>query len=185
MTTAYSPNEIVKSLSFENGLRLAHRLLYNRKWDKDLQEFAIRLMHEIRSIYPEMWNQSWEYDALLGVACNIVGKYDERFEAYKRAFDKAKNPPPGLLIEFARCCICPGSPPISYDYAIELVSRALEEGPYADGIGLISHIYSLKDDKKNEEHWTKILKKSNQEFISPPIEPKFLVEEYLSEINDN
>lgn len=184
LVSSYSPSEIVKSLSFRNGLSLAYRLLYNEKWDEDLQEFAIKLLYDIRKIYPEMWNESWEYDALLGVACNITRKYDERYEAYKRAFDKTKNPPPGLLIELARCCICPGPPPISYVDAIELVLKALKNGPYADGIGLLSHIYSLKDDKKNEEYWTNILNISNQEFVSPPIEPKFLVDEYLREIKE-
>jgi hypothetical protein len=60
--------------------------------------------------------------------------------------------------------------------------QALKDAPYADGIGLLSHIYSLKDDKKKEEYWSNILKNSNPEFISPPLEPKFLIEEYLSEI---
>lgn len=188
LVRSYLPIEIVKSLSFRDGLRLAYRLLYNEKWDDDLQEFAIKLLYEIRNSYAEMWNESWEYDALLGIACDITCKYDERYderyEAYKRAFEKTKNPPPRLLIELARCCICPGSPPFSYDDAIKLVSRALEDAPYADGIGLLSHLYSLKDDKKNEDYWTKILKNSNQEFVSPPIEPKFLIEEYLKEIKE-
>jgi hypothetical protein len=184
LINSFSPSEIVKSLSFINGLSLAYQLLYNKKWDENLQEFAIKLLYEIRKTYPEMWNESWEYDALLGLACNITCKYEERYEAYKRAFGKTKNPPPGLLIELARCCICPGSPPVSYDDAIDLVLKALKDAPYADGIGLLSHIYSLKDDKKNEEYWTKILTNSNQNFVSPPIEPKFLIEEYLREINE-
>jgi hypothetical protein len=183
IANSYSPNEVVKSLSFLDGLRLSYLLLYNDKWDENLQEFAIKLLYEIRKVYPEEWNASWEYDALLGGACNITCKYDERYEAYKRAFDKADNPPPGLLIEFARCCICPGSPPISYDQAIELILKALKQAHYADAIGLLSHIYSLKDDFQNEDYWSDILKNSNQEFVSPPIEPKFLVDEYLKDLN--
>jgi len=180
---SFSPSEIVKSLSFLNGLRFAYWLLYNDKWEEKLQEFAIKLLYEIREVYPEEWNSSWEYDALLGGACNITCKYDERYEAYKRAFNKAANPPPGLLIEFARCCICPGSPSISYDQAIELILKALKQAPYADGIGLLSHIYSLKNDNMNEEYWSNILKESNQQLVSPSIEPKFLVEEYLRDLN--
>jgi len=120
---------------------------------------------------------------LLGSACNITGKYDERYDAYKRAFDKLKNPPPELLIELARCCICPGHPPISYDDAIDLVNRALVDVAYSDGIGLLSHLDSLKDDKENEAYWNEILKNSNQAVVSASIEPKFLVEEYLQDKN--
>lgn len=72
-------------------------------------------------------------------------------------------------------------PPISYDDAIDLVIKAIKDSPYSDGIGLLSHLYSLKNDKVNEIYWAKILENSNQKFESPSIEPKFLVEEYLQE----
>lgn len=179
----YSSDEIVKLLSFRDCLRLSYRLLYNDEWDNKLQEYAVKLLNEIRKNFPNEWNYTWEYDALLGMACYVTHKYDERYEAYRRAFDKIKNPPPGLLIEFARSCICPGSPPISYDNAIDLVKKALEVAPYADGIGLLSHIYSLKDDEVNADFWTNILKTTDKEFVSPSIEPKFLVEDYLKTIN--
>lgn len=179
LANSYSPIELAKSLSFKNGLRLAYQLLYNNTWEETLQEYAVKLLNEIRKNYPEDWNETWEYDALLGLAYYITRKYDERYEAYKRAFDKTNNPPPGLLIELARCCICPGTPPISYDEAIDLVKKAIKEAPYTDGIGLLSHIYSLKNDKINEKYWVKILENSNQKFESPSIEPKFLVDEYL------
>ena len=71
-----------------------------------------------------------------------------RYEAYKRAFERNKNPPPRLLIELARCCVCPGYPPISYDQAIDLVMEALKNASYADGISLLCNIYSLKGDKE-------------------------------------
>lgn len=111
LANSYSPIEIAKSLSFKNGLRLAYRLLYNDAWEEQLQEYAVNLLYEIRKVHQESWKESWEYDALLGLACYITLKYDERYEAYKQAFDKTNNPPPGLLIELARCCICPGPPP--------------------------------------------------------------------------
>lgn len=177
----YSTSSIIKNLSFKDGLRLAYKLLYNENWDDDLQENSIKLFQEIRKIYPQEWNNSWEYDALLGLACDITSKHEERYEAYKRAFDRAKNPPPRLLIELARCCVCPGLPPISYDNAIQLVLKALKEAPYTDGISLLCNIYSLKNDKENQNYWSKLLEKSNDQFNSPSIEPRFLVEEYLGE----
>jgi tetratricopeptide (TPR) repeat protein len=182
LANLYSPKTLVEFLSFKDGLRLAYRLLYNDNWNENLQEYAVKLLYEIRDVYREDWNNSWEYDAFLGTACYITRKYEERYEFYKRALEKTNNPPPGLLLEFARCCICPGPPPISYDDAITLVMIVLKKAPYTDAIGLLSHIYSLKDDKKNEEHWTRILEKSNQELVTPSIDPKFLIGEYLEEM---
>lgn len=177
----YSPHEIATSLSFKDGLRIAYQLLYNDKWDENLQEWAIALLYKTREIYPKEWNESWEYDALLGLACDIIGyKHDERYEAYKRAFDKAENPPPALLIDFARCCVCPGPPPISYEQAIDLVMRALKEAPYTDGMSLLCNIYSLKGDKEKEAYWSKILDNELERLDSPSIDPRFLLEEYVA-----
>lgn len=174
----YSPNEVAMTLTFKDSIRLSYRLLYNKIWNEELQEYSVNLLLVIRNLYSKEWNASWEYEAFLGMACNITLKYDERYEAYKKAFEKTNNPPPELLIEFARCCICPGSPPISYEYAINLVLRALEKGPFADGIGLLSHIYSLKNDSKQEKYWNELLQKSDKTYVSPPIEPPFLKDEH-------
>jgi len=64
----YSPHEIVKTLSFKDALRLSYRLLYNDTWDEKLQEYAVKLLYETQSVYPEEWDKSWEYEALLGLA---------------------------------------------------------------------------------------------------------------------
>ena len=104
-----APNEIVKSLSFKDSLYTAYRLLYNDSWDEDIQAFAIKLFNEIRIHYSEAWNESWEYEALLGLAYDITYRQDERYIAYKKAFEMVNHPPARLLIELARCCICPWS----------------------------------------------------------------------------
>ena len=88
-------------------------------------------------------------------------------------------PPPRLLIELARCSICPGHPPISYDHAIILVMKALNNALCTDGISVLCNLYSLKEDKKKVDYFSKILENLNQEFESPSIEPPFLVEDYL------
>lgn len=187
LTSSYSPSEIVKALSFKDGLRLAYRLLYNDGWDEYLQDYAIKLLYELREFYSKEWNKSWKYDALIGLACDITYKHEERYEAYKRAFEKVDEPPPRLLIELARCCICPGPPPISYDQAIELVMKALKNVQYADGVSLLCNLYSLKDEDEKKNYWSNVLKNMNdsgKKFNSPSIEPKFLVEEYLRELKN-
>ena len=148
----FSPHALARSLSFTDALCAAYRMLCNEDWDENLQEYAISFLYEIRKIRSEEWNSSWKYDALIGYACDIRYRHEERYDAYKRAFDKAVDPPPGLLIEMARCSICPGPPPIPYDQAIDLVTKALQKGPYADGIGLLCNLYSSTWDTEKEEH---------------------------------
>lgn len=184
ISSLYEPSEIVKNLGFKDCLRVAYHLLYNDSWDEDLQMFAVMLLEETRRAYSKEWKDSWEYDALLGLACDITSKHEERYEAYKRAFDRVDKPPPRLLIELARCCVCPGDPPISYDRAIELVTIALKEAQYADGISLLCNIYSLKNDEIKQKYWSDVLRNLNTEgkkINSPLIDPKFLVEEYVQE----
>lgn len=175
----YSPHEVAVSLLFRDGLRVAYRLLYNDKWDYDLQQYSVKLFYALRNVHTDDWNRSWEYDALLGLACYLTCRHEERYKAYKRAFDRCSNPPPGLLIELARCCICPGDPPIPCDHAISLVMKSIKEFPYSDGVGLLCELYSSKDDIANKEYWSTILKNLKNEKHSPSIEPKFLVDEFF------
>lgn len=175
----YIPSELVQLLNFKDALCAAYRMLCNEDWDENLQEYAIIFLYEIRKVHSKEWDSSWQYDALIGYACEIRYRHEERYEAYKRTFDRAVDPPPGLLIEFARCSICPGSPPISYDQAIDLVMRALQSGPYADGIGLLCGLYTLKHDMQMEEYWRKILEKSDHDFRSPSFIPQFIENNYL------
>ena len=88
------------------------------------------------------------------------------------------------MIELAHCCICPGPPPITYDQAIELVLRALQKAKYVDGLYLLAHLYSLKEDSKQKEHWYQVAKNADQDFESPSIDPQFLVEDYLKSKSD-
>lgn len=184
IANAFSPENVAKTLIFKDALRVAYRLLYNDKWDENLQDYAITLFNILRNIYPNEWNGNWQYDALLGLACRITNRYEEKYEAYKRAFDKANPKPDRLLIELARCCDCPGTPPISYEKAIDLLNEALKNHMYGDAVGLISTVYSLRGDEENKIRWSKILAKIIEENgeDSPSIEPEFLVKEYKEEL---
>ena len=177
LAKTYSPEKAVQGLSFRDALRVAYRLMYNEKWDDGLQDYSIQMFEAIRSGYPEDWQSSWEYDALLGLACSIRYEHEKKYEAYKRAFDKSEDPPPRLLIEMARCADLPRPPPISYDYAIDLVMMALKEGPFVDGLDLLTLLFWLKRDYEKEAYWTKVLEKADADFESPSIEPKFLGDE--------
>lgn len=175
ISESYSPVQVAGALSFKDSVILSYKLLYNDMWDEQLQEYAVTLLYAIRDRHHEEWGSSWQYDAFLGKACDVTLRYDERYEAYKRAYERANPPPPGLLIELAGCCYSPGSPPLSYDDAITLLEKAINDYPYIDGIRLLKGIYASKKDKKNEAYWAKILEDmKNTETRSPPIEPNFL-----------
>lgn len=181
IASLYSPEEIASALSFKDGLRVAYHLLYNKNWEEELQDFSINLLNKLRIRHSAEWNSSWKYDALIGQACDITNRHDERYLAYKRAFDHADSPPPRLLIELARCCVCPGTPPISYEQAKELVFDAIKETPYRDGVSLLCNIYSLQEDEANKEYWTQSLEKLKNADVenSPQIEPELLIEENI------
>ena len=175
LASAFNPKDVAQSLSFLVGIKLAYFLLYNKKWDENIQEFAVQLLEAIRIFYPKEWNSSWQYDAFLGLAYHITLKYNYKYEALKRALKKINNPPPQLLIAIASCCDCPGKPPISYEQAIEYLKLALKDYLYVDGVGLMRKIYWFKDDAINENHWAKVLQQiENDNMESPSLDPDFL-----------
>lgn len=180
----FNPKSIAEKLPFLTAVKLAHSLLYNEKWDENIQEFAIKILEEIMIVHSKEWNSSWQYDAFLGLAYDITLKYDERYEAFKRALEKATPPPAQLLIAMARCCDCPGKPPISYEKAIEYLNIALKDYQYVDGVGLMRKIYWFKDDIANEQYWARVLDKvKNYNKDSPSLDINFckMPEQLLTE----
>jgi hypothetical protein len=172
----FTQQELIRLISFRDGLRVAYHLLFT--WEDPLQSYALEIFETLRQTCCIEWNESWQYDALLGLAYYITCEHEKRYEAYKRAFDKAKNPPPRLLIEMARCADCPGTPPISYAEAIHLVKKALQKGPFVDGFGLLRSLYGLQKDSEQESYWATILKQYWENPSSPSIVPEFLEKEY-------
>lgn len=148
---------------------MARHMLINEEWDESLQAYAADLLEEIRKKYPEKWNANWKYDALLGYAYHIILKYDERYIAYKRAFDKVYPHPPQLLIAMAECCWAPGKPPITEDEAISLVKLAIKNTPYVEGIELLRGLYKSLGNIKEQMYWENILEniKENGPHLPP------------------
>ena len=70
-------------------------------------------------------------------------KYDERYESYKRAFEKTAAPPPSLLISLASCYLSP-TPLLTLDEAENLAIKALEKELSIEGVTLIRGIYAEK-----------------------------------------
>lgn len=164
----YIPSELVKQFGFENSLILSKQMLMNEKWDESLQAYAAKLLEEIRKSYPKEWNASWKYDAFLGYAYHILLKYDERYAAYKNALEKIQSPPPELLIAMARCCIAPGTPPLSDEEAISLSKQAIQNVPYVEGIELLIRLYKSAGNVKEQQHWVNVLEKMGKDVLHLP-----------------
>lgn len=164
ISNQFDPKSLVKNISFKKGMTLAYHMLFNDERDDDLRDYAIQLLQELRQIYPEEWSSDWKNDIFLGDACFMTMRYDERYEAYKRAYEKANPPPPSLLISLAGCYLLP-EPPITVDEAENLAKMALENEMSIEGVVLLRGIYAEKKDHAKFDYWDKILQKVEEKNI--------------------
>ena len=111
----FSPRDIMQRMTFRGAMKLASQLMFNENWDGNLHNYAARLLEFLRKNYPQDWNSSWQYDAFLGQAYDFALLYDERFVAYKRAMEKAVQPPPALLSGYIGCRHAPRNSSYIYE----------------------------------------------------------------------
>ena len=157
---SFEPSDLVNILEFDKSLEIALNMLNNEEWEDSLQKYGTAILEAMRNKNPEKWNSSWRYDALLGYAYDIILNYDERYIAYKRAFDKITPASPQLLIAIAGCCIAPGKPPISEEEAILLVNEAIQVTPYIEGIELLKGLYKSIGNTEKQKFWEDVLNKN-------------------------
>lgn len=160
----YTPIVLAKNLSFKEGMFLAYSMLLNEEREDDIRDFATELLQEIRLAHPTDWLSDWRNEIFLGDACYITMKYDERYEAYRRAYKQTNTPPPFLLISLASCYLSP-SRPITIDEAENLAKYALKKELSIEGVVLLRGIYAEKEDKANFEYWDKMLKEVEEKQI--------------------
>lgn len=154
---AHLPSDVLNRVPFNDAIKIACEMLYNEEWEDCLQVYATLLLEEMRKKYPEKWNSSWRYDALLGFAYDIILDYDERYAAYKRAFKKVSPQPPELLVAMAGCCWAPGKPPVTHEEAIVLVKQAIKTVPYIEAIEKLRGLYKSIGNSKEQKKWETIL----------------------------
>lgn len=164
---------VANELTFKEGLILVYNLLYNDDWNEDFQIYAVNLLDILKKIYPYEWAANWRNEAFLGIANDIILKYDERFHAFKQAYKQSQSPPPELLIEFARCCYSPGTPLLSYQEAINLLKKSIEIHPYKQAAALLKSIYSSMQDSQNEKLWAERQNQITDDKL-PPLWPNFI-----------
>lgn len=155
----WNPQLIVEKLSYEECMYLAYHMLVNKQADDDLINFAVDLLQAIRKKYLQNWESDWRNDLFLGDACHIAMRFDERYEAYKRASLKFNplNLPPTLLVSLARCYSAPGVPPISIAEAEKLARAAVEKEISTETVALIRGICKTQGRDKEYFYWNKVL----------------------------
>lgn len=160
----YTPKVLAESLPFKEGRALAYKMLFNEERDDSLRVYATELLQKIQQTHPIEWSLDWRNDVFLGDACYMTMKYDERYQAYKRAYEKANPPPPSLLILLAGCYLLP-KPPITLDEAESLTKKALEKEMSIEGVILLRGIYFEKKDQAKFEYWDKVSKEIEEKNI--------------------
>lgn len=158
-----STYELINSMGFEKTLQVVHQMLNDKEWDESLHHYATQLLEALREKHFLEWNSHWKYDAFLGYAYEIVSNFDERFNAYQRAFKKAHPPPPQLLVALAGCCSCPRKPPISEEKAIHLVEEAIKDTYYVDALIFLRGLYRSAGNHQKEKHWDSVLNQIQKE----------------------
>lgn len=154
----YDVDTLVKIVPFKEVIILACRMLYNKGWDGEIQNYATDLLQAIRRNSSKEWNACWKLDILLGLACEITLRYEEKYLAYKNASLKVNPIPPFLMLLLAQCYDSPGTPPVSRQEAKNLLLKALEIEKTIEGVSLLKWIYKRDNQLEEVEYWDKILK---------------------------
>lgn len=164
-----TPSELVDRSGFEESVFYAQQMLHNQKWNEELQGYARQVLELLRAKYSLQWNSHWKYDAFLGYAYDVLLFYDdERFAAYQRAFEKAKPPPPELLVALAQCCWSPGKPPITKEKAISLSLEAIKDTQYIEAVQLLRGLYKSSGNSVQQLYWENILEQIKDSGIHLP-----------------
>lgn len=177
ITNSYELSNIVDAFSFKESVIIASRILYNEECEEQLQNYAVALLYDIRKKHPSEWNSCWKLDVLLGMPCDIVMKYDERYLAYKSASNKILPVPPLLKVLLAECYFSPGIPPVSQKEAKEMLLEAVKIEKTVESIS--SLIWICERQKKSDEikYWNKALEKVEKENLHiHSLLPSFLEE---------
>lgn len=170
----YTPKLMVHYLSFKEGMLLAYQMLFNEERDDGIRDYAAELLEEIRKAYPNEWSGDWRNDVFLGDACYLTMRFEERYEAYKRAYQNANPPPPSLLISLASCYLS-AIPRVSLDDAEKLVIIVLEQEISIDRVVLFRGIYAKKKDQAKFDYWDRIYKEVEEKQVhTKDAWPKFL-----------
>lgn len=155
---SFNVDTIAKMLPFKELVIITYRMLYDKEWESEIQNYATDLLYAIRNKHTKEWNACWKLDILLGMACEITMRYEEKYLAYKSAFNKASPVPPSLKVLLAECYNSPGDPPVSQKEAKKMLMEALNIEKTIEGVSSMLWICEMQENQVEIEYWNKVLK---------------------------
>jgi hypothetical protein len=162
----YSVKNVCSSLNFTEAMHAVKHLFFDDFQDYEKQQYALKLVFEIKDHFKGEWESDWKNDVFLGDLCEILWLYDKRYLCYKRAYDKLKDPPAELLLLLSDCNSAPGTPPITDEESEFYLMKAAEKRLTCEVAFSMRSFYRLiKEDKFQEEYWDQIYKKLEKENI--------------------
>ncbi len=100
----YSSKDLAAVLSFKRGMEVADAIFTWNNRSDEVINYAIDMFNAIRDRYPEKWNQDWNNDLYVNILCEIVLRYSEIYESYKRIYKRLlPDPPAHVLFSLAMC----------------------------------------------------------------------------------
>lgn len=122
-----STETLVTLLDYQECMFLAYDLFFLNSEDDECQDCAVRLFFSIRDHFSKEWNIDWKNDVLLGQLCGLTWRYDERYNCYKRAYNRLNDPPDSLLLLLSGCNSAPGKPPMTDQDSEMYLKKALDK----------------------------------------------------------
>ncbi len=154
----YTVKDICLSLSFDKAMQLVKNLFYDDIQDDEKQQYALRLAYEIKDHFSDTWEKDWKNEIFLGDLCVMLWLYDERYECYKKAYDKLKDPPEELLLLLSNCNRAPGNPPISNEESEFYLREALKKNLTCEVAQAMKNYFKIKKNKFQEDYWNQMYK---------------------------
>ena len=146
-------------------MHVVEYLFYDDFQDNEKQQYALKLIFEIKDYFNKDWESDWKNDVFLGGLCEMLWLYDERYLCYKRVYDKLNDPPAELLLLLSNCNSAPGIPPITEEESEFYLRKALDKKLTCEVALAMRSFYNLKKDKLQEEYWDQMYKKLENENV--------------------
>lgn len=174
----YTPSKIARALSYEEAFMTSYYAFFHDFKNEELQRFSIKLLFAIREVYPDRWNEDWKNEVFLGNLCEYNCQYDDRYDAYLRAYNKVSHPPANLLILLAHCNICPGVPPISQEESEYLLKEAIKQEKSYEAAHALYWLYKDAENHQEANYWKAMAEEAKEKgwqtnSIIPDIIKKF------------
>lgn len=146
---------IIALLDYQDCMFLAYDLFFQNSQDDECQDAAVRLFISIRDHFSEAWNADWKNDVLLGQLCGLTWRYNERYDCYKRAYNRLDDPPEYLLLLLSGCNNAPGIPPMTDQDSEMYLKQALDKKMSFEAAIKMRGIARSKQNSELELYWDK------------------------------